>query len=49
MIFSELPIIERVRRIDDLGFQAGIWDWAKHDIDRCGRRGKVLFDGLGFR
>jgi hydroxypyruvate isomerase len=33
MIFTELPIIERVRRIDDLGFQVEIWDWTRHDID----------------
>jgi hydroxypyruvate isomerase len=26
MIFTELPITERVRRIDDLGFQVEIWD-----------------------
>jgi hydroxypyruvate isomerase len=26
MIFTEQPIIERVRRIDDLGFQVEIWD-----------------------
>jgi hydroxypyruvate isomerase len=30
MIFTELPIIERVRHIDDLGFQVEIWDWTKH-------------------
>jgi hydroxypyruvate isomerase len=33
MIFLELPITERVRRIDDLGFQVEIWDWTRHDID----------------
>jgi hypothetical protein len=26
MIFTELPITERVQRIDDLGFQVEIWD-----------------------
>jgi hydroxypyruvate isomerase len=29
MIFTELPIIERVRHIDDLGFQVEIWDWTQ--------------------
>jgi hydroxypyruvate isomerase len=33
MIFTELPIIERVRHIDDLGFQVEIWDRTRHDID----------------
>ena len=27
MVFLDLPIIERVRRIADLGFQVEIWDW----------------------
>jgi hydroxypyruvate isomerase len=33
MIFTELSILERVRQIDDLGFQVEIWDWTRHDID----------------
>ena len=33
MIFTDLPVSERVRRIHDLGFQVEIWDWTKHDID----------------
>ena len=37
MIFTELPITERVRRIDDLGFQVEIWDWTRHDIHKLSR------------
>ncbi len=33
MVFLNLPIEERVRRIADLGFQVEIWNWAAHDID----------------
>ena len=31
MVFTELPIIDRVRRIDELGFAVEIWSW--HDKD----------------
>ncbi|HET7399667.1 MAG TPA: TIM barrel protein [Intrasporangium sp.] len=33
MVFTDLPIDERVRRIDALGFDVEIWDWTRHDID----------------
>ncbi len=33
MVFTDLPLLERVRRIDDLGFQVEIWDWTRHDVD----------------
>ncbi|MDT7761797.1 MAG: hydroxypyruvate isomerase, partial [Mycobacterium sp.] len=31
MVFLDMPILERVRRIDDLGFAVEIWSW--HDKD----------------
>jgi hydroxypyruvate isomerase len=31
MVFRELPILERVRRIDELGFAVELWSW--HDKD----------------
>jgi len=33
MVFLELPVEERIRRIADLGFQVEIWDWTRKDID----------------
>jgi hydroxypyruvate isomerase len=33
MVFLELPVAERVRRIDELGFQVEIWDWTEKDVD----------------
>jgi hydroxypyruvate isomerase len=33
MVFVDLPIAERVRRIHEHGFQVEIWDWTRHDID----------------
>jgi hydroxypyruvate isomerase len=33
MVFTDLPLEERVRRIDALGFEVEIWDWTVKDID----------------
>jgi hydroxypyruvate isomerase len=47
MIFTELPILERVRHIDDLGFQVEIWDWTRHDIDELQATGLQLSSMTG--
>jgi hydroxypyruvate isomerase len=31
MVFTELPLLERIKRIDDLGFAAEIWGWTDKD------------------
>jgi hydroxypyruvate isomerase len=33
MVFTDLPLVDRVRRIDALGFGVEIWDWTTKDID----------------
>ena len=33
MVFLDLPVVERVRRINALGFEVEIWDWTRHDVD----------------
>lgn len=33
MVFRDLPMAERVRKIASLGFAVEIWNWTKHDID----------------
>jgi hydroxypyruvate isomerase len=33
MVFLDLPVVERVRRIHAFGFQVEIWDWTRHDLD----------------
>jgi hydroxypyruvate isomerase len=48
MIFTELPITERVRRIDDLGFQVEIWDWTRHDIDSLRSTGATFSSMTGY-
>ncbi|MFJ4975436.1 TIM barrel protein [Streptomyces coeruleorubidus] len=37
MLFLDLPMAERARRIHDAGFQAEIWDWTRHDLDALAR------------
>jgi hydroxypyruvate isomerase len=48
MIFTELPMTERVRRIDDLGFQVEIWDWTRHDIDSLASTGATFSSVTGY-
>jgi hydroxypyruvate isomerase len=48
MIFPELPIVERVRRIDALGFAVEIWDWTKHDIDALVGTGATFSSMTGY-
>ena len=33
MVFLDLPVGDRIRRIHELGFAVEIWDWTRHDLD----------------
>ena len=33
MTFTELPVVERIRRISEAGFAAEIWSWQDKDLD----------------
>jgi hydroxypyruvate isomerase len=33
MVFVDLPVAERVRRLTALDVQVEIWDWTRHDLD----------------
>ena len=48
MVFRDLPIAERVRRIADLGFAVEIWDWTKHDIDALKATGASFSSMTGY-
>src|SRR4051794_21569839 len=48
MVFRDLPVTERVRRIAELGFQVEIWDWTKHDIDTLARTGAAFSSMTGY-
>ena len=48
MVFRDLPMIERVRRISELGFEVEIWDWTRHDIDALVRSGAKFSSMTGY-
>ncbi len=48
MVFPELPVLERVRRIDALGFEVEIWDWTHHDIDALAATGATFSSMTGY-
>ena len=48
MVFLELPVAERVRRIDGLGFQVEIWDWTAKDIDALAATGASFSSMTGY-
>ncbi len=48
MVFTELPIVERVRRIHDLGFAAEIWSWHDKDLDALAATGAKFTSMTGY-
>jgi hydroxypyruvate isomerase len=48
MVFLDLPITERIRRIADLGFQVFIWNWTSKDIDALARTGARFSSMTGY-
>ena len=48
MVFTDLPFVERVRRIDGLGFQVEIWDWTVKDVDALLATGATFSSMTGY-
>lgn len=48
MVFRSLPVLERLKRITELGFQAEIWDWTKHDIAAIAKSGAIFSSMTGY-
>jgi hydroxypyruvate isomerase len=48
MVFKSLPFPERLKRITELGFQAEIWDWTRHDIASLARSGATFSSMTGY-
>jgi len=48
MVFTDLPIEERVRRIDALGFEVEVWDWTTKDIDALVDTGATFSSMTGY-
>ena len=39
MVYTDLPILDRVKRIDELGFAVEIWSWHDKDLDALAATG----------
>ncbi|WP_432187008.1 TIM barrel protein [Streptomyces sp. Tue6028] len=48
MVFGDLPVHERARRIHDAGFQVEIWDWTRHDLTALVRSGAAFSSVTGY-
>lgn len=48
MVFTELPILERVRQIDDLGFAVEIWSWHDKDLQALADTGAKFSSMTGY-
>ena len=48
MLFRELPVLERVRRLAELGFEVELWDWTRHDIKALAGSGAVFSSMTGY-
>ncbi|MGP3919801.1 TIM barrel protein [Nonomuraea sp. 10N515B] len=48
MVFTDVSIQERARRIHDAGFQVEIWDWSRHDLATLVRTGAVFSSMTGY-
>lgn len=48
MIFTDLPIIERARRIDRLGFAVEIWSWHEKDLQTLAATGARFSSMTGY-
>lgn len=48
MVFRDQPIVDRVRRIHDLGFAVEIWDWTSKDLDALAATGARFTSMTGY-
>ena len=48
MVFTDLPLTDRIRRIDELGFDVEIWNWHTKDIDSLIATGATFSSMTGY-
>ena len=48
MVFTDLPIIDRVRRIDEMGFAVEIWSWHDKDLKALADTGARFSSMTGY-
>jgi hydroxypyruvate isomerase len=48
MVFTQLPLLERVRTVHDLGFAVEIWDWSTKDLSALAATGATFTSMTGY-
>jgi hydroxypyruvate isomerase len=48
MVFTELPLLERIERIHQRGFEVEIWNWTTKDIDALIKTGATFSSMTGY-
>ena len=48
MLWPDKPMLWRLQRLTDLGFQAGIWNWQAHDLAMLEKSGAVFSSMTGY-
>lgn len=48
MLYLDLPLADRVKRISDRGLQVEIWDWTRTDIDALSQSGATFSSMTGY-
>jgi hydroxypyruvate isomerase len=48
MVYTDLPIVERIRRIDSLGFAVEIWSWHDKDLEALAATGARFSSMTGY-
>lgn len=48
MLFTDLDIVERVRRLHERGFEVEIWDWSTKDLPALAATGAVFSSMTGY-
>jgi hydroxypyruvate isomerase len=48
MLWQDKPMQWRLKRLTELGFQAGIWNWTNHDLTMLERSGATLSSMTGY-
>jgi hydroxypyruvate isomerase len=48
MLFLDLPFVERVRRLDELGYEVEIWDWTRKDTAALAATGATFSSMTGY-
>ena len=48
MVFTDMPILDRVKRIDQLGFAVEIWSWHDKDLDALAATGARFSSMTGY-